>query len=73
MGDRNENPTITEPLEEWAEKLIDRALLKHEARCPVVGRVQRLEVRFAALLGYMVGSGLVGGVLGAGLIRLIFG
>ena len=62
---------ITIPLEEWAEHLIDRALAKHRDQCPLYGRVRKLEIRFALLIGYMVGSGLVGGIVGALLSRIV--
>ena len=56
---------ITEPLEPWVERVIDRALLRHAQSCPLAPRVTRLEIRISALIGFMVGSGLLGGVTGA--------
>ena len=59
---------ITVPLGTWAEELIERALARHIASCPVAPRMleverraERIEVSFARLIGYMVGSGLLSG------------
>ncbi|MCX5671139.1 MAG: hypothetical protein NTU94_07465 [Planctomycetota bacterium] len=67
---------VTEPLEPWVERVIDRALLKHERRCVEQGLGRRLrvvEVRIAWLVGYMVGSGLLGGAAGAMVYRAFGG
>jgi len=66
-----EQPQITEPLDEWVERLIDRALLKHQARDPLVGRVTKLEIRLARMVGYMAGAGAVGGFLAGLLIKML--
>ena len=66
-----EQPQHTEPMSEWVERLIDRALLKHAACDPLVGRVQNLEVRLARMVGYMTGAGAVGGVLAGLIIKLL--
>jgi hypothetical protein len=55
-----------------------KVILQHLALCPFANlkieeRVRSLETRFAALLGFMVGSGLLGGVAGAGLVKLFGG
>ena len=60
---------IKVPLEKWAEDLIDRALEKHAHNCPLAPRVRRLEMRLWTLIGFMVGSGLLGGAVGAGIMR----
>ncbi|HUX01406.1 MAG TPA: hypothetical protein VMY35_10555 [Phycisphaerae bacterium] len=59
------DPVISEPLDEWVERVIDRALLKHAASCPVSHRVTKLELRFAVLVAFMLGSGVVGGAIGS--------
>lgn len=59
------------PLDEWVETIIDRALEKHQNKCPLGPRVRVLEIRLAALIGYMVGSGIVGGAAGAGIAKLL--
>ena len=56
---------ISEPLPDWVERIIDSALTKHLQTCPVPERVRKLEVRLATLVGYMIGSGVVGGFTGA--------
>jgi hypothetical protein len=61
---------IKEPLEPWVERIIDSALAKHRMDCPVLERVTRLEIRFAALVGWMIGSGLVGGFAGGFLSKI---
>lgn len=62
---------VKEPLEPWVERIIDAALARHRMDCPVIERVTCLEIRFAALVGWMVGSGLVGGVAGGFLSKLL--
>jgi|6_EtaG_2_1085325.scaffolds.fasta_scaffold102114_2 hypothetical protein len=57
--------TISEPLPDWVERIVDHAFQRHLAECPLTDRVQKIEIRFAALVGYMVGSGLLGGLTGA--------
>jgi len=59
-----ENHEIHIPLEQWAKNLVDHALTEHTARCPLVDRVQKLEVRMVTAIAFMVGSGLLGGVSG---------
>ncbi|HOD84659.1 MAG TPA: hypothetical protein PKG77_24850 [Phycisphaerae bacterium] len=67
----NATAEITMPLEQWTETVIDRALAKHAETCPVADRVRVLEIRVAALIGYMVGSGVVGGAAGAVIAKLM--
>lgn len=57
-----EHPEISEALEPWVERIIDRALLKHEISCPLKPRMRTLELRFATLLGWMAGAGFCGGI-----------
>jgi len=64
---------VTEPLEPWVERVIDRALLKHQQKCPLFGRVRKIEIRLSALIGFMLGSGLLGGAAGAIVYRAIGG
>jgi len=64
---------VTEPLEPWVERVIDRALLKHMQTCPVATRVMKIELRLSALIGFMVGSGLLGGAAGAMVYRAFGG
>jgi len=59
------------PLPEWAEGLIDLALERHMNQCPVKDRVEKLEIRLASLIAFMVGSGLLGGGVGALIGKLL--
>jgi hypothetical protein len=65
-------PEIREPMDQWAAKLLDAALQRHTLWCMRYGvgaEVQRQKVRFAVLVGFMAGSGLLGGVAGAAMAR----
>jgi len=48
-----------------------RILAEHVAQCPLHDRIRRVELRFAALLGWMGGSGILGGFGGAIITKLI--
>ncbi len=73
-----DNPNLT-PHEQI--KLIVRdetnsLLLAHLRLCPLVAnkieeRTRAVETKLAKLIGFMVGSGLLGGLSGAGLAKLI--
>ena len=67
----NGEGNVKEPLEPWLERIIDRALLKHAAQCPVRDRVTKLEIRVASFIAFMAGSGLLGGVTGAMLVKSV--
>ena len=43
----------------------------HEKECPAKNKVDKLELRWAYLVGYMVGSGLLGGTAGAVVTKLL--
>ena len=60
------------PLEQWAKDLVEHALDRHAAKCPLAKRVATLEVRFSSAVAFMVGSGLLGGLAGA-LVSLLGG
>lgn len=68
-----ENQKIEVPIGTWVEDVIDRALQKHENRCPLRQRVEKLELKLGTLLGFMAGSGLLGGVVGGLITRAIGG
>ena len=62
---------VSVPLSEYMRSIAVEAarvaLAEHAAACPVAKletRVRRLEVKFAALLGFMAGSGFLGGLAG---------
>lgn len=59
--------------ERWVEELINRVVAQHTVQCPVAPRVGRLEIRMAVLVGYMIGSGVIGGAAGGMLFKLIGG
>ena len=51
---------------------------EHVAECPVRSehaaillRIQALEMRLATLIAFMLGSGLLGGAMGAGIVKLL--
>ena len=51
-------------------------VIEHISLCPFAGskveeRLRSLETSFARLIGFMIGSGLLGGITGAGLSKLI--
>jgi hypothetical protein len=58
-------------IEKWVEEIIRRTVAEHMASCPNVARIQRIEVRFSSLVGFMFGSGTLGGVAGGLLAKLI--
>lgn len=61
------------PIEKWVEEIIKRTVAEHIASCPLRGRVEKVELRFASLLAFMTGSGMLGGVGGALISRLLLG
>lgn len=61
----SEQPKMEVPLDEWSNALIDAALLRHAAKCPLADRVSKIETRMASLIGFMIGSGLLGGAVGS--------
>jgi hypothetical protein len=59
-----------------ARQEAERAILQHLTLCPFANlhieeRLRTIELRFAWLIGLMMGSGLIGGIAGAALQRLI--
>ena len=77
---------VQEELAPWIERVIDlaiaRALKAHVAGCPLLtdtrmngmaGRIQKLEIRYAALLAFMIGSGVIGGGVVASVFKLLGG
>ena len=59
--------------EKWVEELIKRVVAEHVSGCPIAPRVGKLEVRFGVLIGYMFGSGVIGGAAGGILFKIIGG
>ena len=51
-------------MEQVAQRAAEIAIAKHTKDCPikeVQGKVQKLEIKFATMIGWMVGSGVAGG------------
>lgn len=67
MTKLNAEGNVSEPMEAWVERVIDRALLRHEQSCRLTDRVARNELRIERLIGFMIGSGAIGGLIGAAL------
>jgi len=61
------------PLEPWVREIVKATVREHAANCPVAARVGKLEMRFSALIGFMIGSGTLGGVAGAFLTSILGG
>lgn len=68
------SPTTTTRL--IAEAAARQVVIEHLGLCPftkddVNKRLRSMEIRFGTLLGFMVGSGILGGVSGALLTKLL--
>ncbi|MBW2561862.1 MAG: hypothetical protein JRE40_13545 [Deltaproteobacteria bacterium] len=61
----------TEDLEPWVRRIITATIMKHQIECPVPKRLAELEVRTGFLIGYMIGSGIIGGFGGALIIKAL--
>jgi len=73
MTKNQELGELYKQLPPWAPLLVRAFIAEHSTTCPVRERVQRIEVRFGFLIGYMIGSGLIGGVAGSLIIKAICG
>jgi len=76
MTDDHPNLNQSEQLRLIVRDETNKLLLSHLQLCPFVKnkieeRTRTLETKLATLLGFMVGSGLLGGVTGAGLTSLL--
>ncbi len=54
-----------------AREAASTALTEYRANCPLEQRLRRVELRFAALVGFMTGSGFLGGFAGGMLANLL--
>jgi hypothetical protein len=59
-----------------AEASARQVVIEHIGLCPfaksdIEPRLRRLEINFGRLLGFMVGSGLIGGAAGGALIKAL--
>ena len=66
--------TETTNFQRLAREQAESVILQHLSLCPFAGlrieeRVRAIETRFATLIGFMLGSGLLGGVAGAALVK----
>ena len=68
----SEQPEIKVPLERWvreiAREAATTALAEHQKQCKISAveeRVAKVEIRQATLVGFMAGSGVLGGLAGA--------
>jgi hypothetical protein len=68
----------TNTLRLLAREESERTILQHLSLCPfsnlkIEERVRTIETRFALLLGFMAGSGLLGGATGAIVVKILGG
>lgn len=59
-----------------AREEAEKAIVQHLALCPftkadVDERLRKVEIHFGTLIGFMLGSGALGGVTGAALTKLL--
>ncbi len=76
MNDHQPNPSETERIRLIVRDETNKLLLAHLQLCPFVGnkieeRTRKLETQLAKLIGFMIGSGLLGGMSGAVVAKLI--
>jgi hypothetical protein len=60
---------VTEDIEPWVRRIVQYTVTEHAEKCAVRGRVERLELKVYVMVAMMLGSGGVGGVIGAGLAQ----
>jgi hypothetical protein len=74
MGETHEEqPKLPDYLELVAERAAQKAIDRHTSQCPikdVQAKVQKLEVKWATMLGYLTGAGATGGATIFGLVKL---
>lgn len=71
------DPT-TNTIRAIAHEEAEKTILQHLSLCPFASlnieeRVRKIETRFALLLGFMVGSGFLGGAAGGLMVKLLGG
>lgn len=76
MNAVNPNPDENERIRLVVRDETNKLLLNHLQLCPFVGnkieeRTRKLETQLAKLIGFMIGSGLLGGMSGAVVAKLI--
>jgi hypothetical protein len=73
-----DSPVTSTTIRLIARDEISQALAAHLSLCPLAGqdlpaRLRSLEISYARLIGYMIGSGLIAGLSSSALSRLIPG
>lgn len=73
-----ERHQLGEDLRQLAREAARAELLIHLQNCPffatqIQERTRQLEIRFATLVGFMFGSGTIGGMAGAAIIKTLSG
>ena len=75
-----DKPEIKVPLEDWvvqiAEKTAHCVFEQYRSQCPCddhTRRLNKLEIRFTALVAFMAGSGVLGGLTGALFSKMVAG
>ena len=61
---------MTDTEREFIRAVVKEAMATHAAYCPLSERLRLVEIRFASLVSFMAGSGILGGGIGAGLIAI---
>jgi len=81
-GNDEQNKSIPVAAQTWIQMLAreeaQKVILQHLDLCPftaleIEDRVRKIETRFALLIGFMVGSGLLGGATGAAVFKMLGG
>jgi hypothetical protein len=78
MSDEDLQPAQSNVLRLIVHDEVNKCLLTHLKLCPfatnqIEPRLRQLENKHAALIGFMFGSGLLGGGLGAAAVRILTG
>lgn len=71
MEDKVKIVNIETSLDDFLDLVVEKAIAKHIETCQVRKKVDKLELRFAAFVGFMLGSGLLGGAIGGYLVKVI--
>jgi len=71
------DPTVN-TIRTIAHEEASKVILQHLKLCPFANlnieeRVRKIETRIALLLGFMIGSGIIGGAAGAAVIKALGG
>lgn len=71
---------ISVPLDEWVVQIVKHAVEEAQRKCPIITQVKenttaltKLKMRWVALAGYAVGSGVAGGGVVYGIMKAFGG